>query len=117
MICFVFFLYFQPAAHAVAGLIASYRAPVPLVGVGVQMSIIIVSGAKVNLKVWQRDKDTDQDGHDVWRHVKCRYPNQERTPSEPASSPVASSPMYALWFFCGRFPVFLVCDHQYSSLC
>jgi hypothetical protein len=58
--------------------------------------------SKYDTKVWQKDKDKDEGGNVVWRHVDCRHSSRQRHPVslDPASSPVvASSPMYALLFF------------------
>jgi hypothetical protein len=61
----------------------------------------VYAKSKYDPKVWQKDKDKDEGGNVVWRHMRCRISMQQRHPVslDPASSPVASSPMCALLFF------------------
>jgi hypothetical protein len=74
------------------------------------------AGLKVKPSVWTKDKHKDQDGHDVWRHVDGRYLSRQRHPTtlDPASSAVVyGRPL----FYCDRFPVLMVFDHQCPPLC
>jgi hypothetical protein len=90
VICFVFCVKFQSPEMSYASVAMTCAGPI---GSGQCPSgHRVYAKSKYDPKVWRKDQDKDEGGNVVWRHVKCRYPDQ-RTPSEPSFTPAASSPM------------------------
>jgi hypothetical protein len=101
MICLVFFVRLQPSLMPGSAVVCA--GPPGGAGCPNQGHHHVPAGRKLDLKIWKKDQDKDEGGNVVWRHLKCRLPGQQRTPSEPSSTPVASSPMYEFLFFFWSF--------------
>jgi hypothetical protein len=95
--CFVFCVHFQSPEMSYASVAMTCAGPIG--GGQCPTGHRVYAKSKYDPKIWKTDKN--EGGNVVWRHLNCRHSSRQRHPVslDPASSAVASSPMYARLYF------------------